>query len=322
MRRLTIGRLPAKLAGKNVVITGGGRGLGLQIAREAARRGARVGLVARAESELEAARAELEAAGAIVFTHACDVRDEASVSAAFGALARRLGAIDVLFNVAGVIGVGPLEALTLEDFTNTMDTNFFGALRATLAVLPEMRARKSGAIVNITSIGGEIAIPHMLPYCASKFAFVGFSDGLRAEIERDGIRVTTVVPGLMRTGSPPQATFAGQTKQEYAIFALSDATPLTSTSVDRAARTIVNGCERGARRIVVSWQAKGALALRGVAPGLVRRAMTLAGYALPRAGDGPEHRSGFESESALTRSPLNALSHQASESQNETIAPT
>ena len=322
MGRLIFGRFPAKLAGKNVVITGGSRGLGLQIAREAARRGARLGLCARVESELDAARAEMTAGGAVVVTQPCDLRDEASVEAAFAAFTERLGAIDVLINVAGVIGVGPIEALTLSDFTEALNANFLGAVRATLAVLPEMRGRKSGAIVNVTSIGGEIAVPHLLPYCASKYAFVGFSDGLGAEVERDGVRVTTVVPGLMRTGSPPHGTFAGQTKQEYALFALSDATPLSSVSVEHAARVIVNAYERGARRVVVSWQAKAALAFKAVAPSLVRRLMALVGSVLPRGEGHREHRSGFASESAVTRSPVNALSRQASETQNETIAPT
>ncbi|MBD5635469.1 MAG: SDR family oxidoreductase, partial [Candidatus Eremiobacteraeota bacterium] len=228
------------LAGRNVVITGGARGLGLQIVREAAKRGGRIALCARSETELSAARDELHAAGHVVVTGVCDVRDDAEVERVFADFAARLG---------------PIDALTFADFRDAMETNFFGALRATYAVLPAMRARKSGSIVNITSIGGEIAVPHLLAYCASKFAFVGYSDGLRAELARDGIRVTTVVPGLMRTGSPPHATFAGQTKKEYALFALTDATPLTSVSVEHAARVIVDGCERGAKRVVVSWQA-------------------------------------------------------------------
>jgi short-subunit dehydrogenase len=311
----------ANVAGKNVVVTGGGRGLGLQIAREAAKRGARVGLCSRSEAELGSARAELEANGAFVATTVCDVRDQASVDRAFAELSTRLGPIDVLFNVAGVIGVGPIEALKPSDFYDAMDTNFFGALRATYAVLPAMRARRSGSIVNITSLGGAISIPHMLPYCASKFALLGFSQGLAAEAALAGVRVTTVIPGLMRTGSPPHATFAGRPRKEYALFALSDATPLTSVSVAHAAKVIVDGCERGAQRVIISWQAKFAMLANGLLPRLVLRVLTLAGFVLPDAGERPEVRSGFESESWLTRSPLNAMSNHASVSQNETIDP-
>jgi short-subunit dehydrogenase len=309
------------VAGKTVIVTGGGRGLGLALAREVAARGGRVGLCARSEIELGAARSELEARGATVATSVCDVRDERSVEYAFALLGARLGPPDILINVAGIIGVGPIEALDFSDFSDAMETNFFGALRATLAVLPAMRARRAGRIVNITSLGGEVAIPHMLPYCASKFAFAGFSQGLAAEVARDGVLITTVIPGLMRTGSPPNATFAGQPKKEYAIFALSDATPFTSVSVEHAARVIVDGAERGAQRVIVSWQAKFALLARGVSPELVVRVMTLAGFALPRAGAKPEHRVGSESESPLTRSPLNALSKRASHDQNELLDP-
>jgi short-subunit dehydrogenase len=309
------------IAGKNVIVTGGGRGLGLALAREVAARGARVGLCSRSESELDAARSELEGRRTTVATAVCDVRDQGSVDEAFALMSGRLGPPDMLINVAGIIGVGPIEALDFSDFSDAMETTFFGALRATLAVLPAMRARRQGRIVNITSLGGEVAIPHMLPYCASKFAFAGFSQGLAAEVARDGVFITTVIPGLMRTGSPPNATFAGQTKKEYAIFALSDATPLTSVSVEHAARVIVDGAERGAQRVIVSWQAKFALLARGLSPELVVRVMTLSGFALPRAGAKPEHRTGSESESPITRSPLNALSKRASQKQNELIDP-
>jgi short-subunit dehydrogenase len=309
------------VAGKNVIVTGGGRGLGLALAREVAARGGRVGLCARSEIELDAARRELEARGTTVATSVCDVRDERSVERAFAALGTRLGPPDMLINVAGIIGVGPIEALDFGDFSDAMDTNFFGALRATRAVLPGMRERRAGRIVNITSLGGEVAIPHMLPYCASKFAFAGFSQGLAAEVARDGVLVTTVIPGLMRTGSPPNATFAGQPKKEYAIFALSDATPLTSVSAEHAAKVIIDGAERGAQRVIVSWQAKFALLARGISPELVVRVMTLAGFTLPRAGAKPEHRTGSQSESPVTRSPLNALSKRASQEQNELLDP-
>ena len=225
----------------------------------------------------------------------------------------------MLVNVAGIISVGPIEALSVADFKDSMETNFMGAVRATYEVLPGMRARKSGRIVNITSLGGEIAIPHMLPYCASKFAFVGFSEGLHAEVARDGVRVITVVPGLMRTGSPPQATFAGQPEKEYVTFALSDATPLTSVAVEHAAKMIMNGAERGALRVVISIQAKLAVLLNGIVPNAVIGAMTVSGKMLPDAGDHPTRKSGADSESPITRSPLTALAREATKTQHEDV---
>jgi len=307
------------VAGKAVVIVGGTRGLGLQIAREAAHRGARIGICARQADELDAVRSELTAYGAVAVTAICDVDDGGSVTTAFERMTAELGAIDVLVNAAGIIGVGPIEALTFDDFRAAMETNFFGALRTTYAVLPAMRERRSGRIVNITSIGGAIAVPHLLPYCASKFAFLGFSEGLRSELARDGVTIVTVIPGLMRTGSPPHATFIGQSQKEYTLFSLADATPLTSVSVEHAARVILDGTERGAARVIVSWQARLALTLQAVAPLLMREALTFTGFVLPRGGDHPDHKTGARSETPLTRSILTAPSQRASQTQNEDV---
>jgi short-subunit dehydrogenase len=307
------------VAGKAVVIVGGTRGLGLQIAREAAHRGARIGICARQADELDAVRSELTAYGAVAVTAICDVDDGGSVTTAFERMTAELGAIDVLVNAAGIIGVGPIEALTFDDFRAAMETNFFGALRTTYAVLPAMRERRSGRIVNITSIGGAIAVPHLLPYCASKFAFLGFSEGLRSELARDGVTIVTVIPGLMRTGSPPHATFIGQSQKEYTLFSLADATPLTSVSVEHAARVILDGTERGAARVIVSWQARLALTLQAVAPPLMREALTFTGFVLPRGGDHPDHKTGARSETPLTRSILTAPSQRASQTQNENV---
>jgi len=307
------------VAGKAVVIVGGTRGLGLQIAREAAHRGARIGICARQADELDAVRSELTAYGAVAVTAICDVDDGGSVTTAFERMTAELGAIDVLVNAAGIIGVGPIEALTFDDFRAAVETNFFGALRTTYAVLPAMRERRAGRIVNITSIGGAIAVPHLLPYCASKFAFLGFSEGLRSELARDGVTIVTVIPGLMRTGSPPHATFIGQSQKEYTLFSLADATPLTSVSVEHAARVILDGTERGAARVIVSWQARLALTLQAVAPPLMREALTFTGFVLPRGGDHPDHKTGARSETPLTRSILTAPSQRASQTQNENV---
>src|SRR6185369_715880 len=111
------------------------------------------------------------------------------------AVHRRYGRVDVLVNNAGIIQAGPYESLSLEDFRAAMAANFWGTVHATLAVLPGMRARGGGRIVNVTSIGGTIAVPHLLAYTASKFAAVGFSTGLAVEAARHGVHVTTVVPG-------------------------------------------------------------------------------------------------------------------------------
>jgi NAD(P)-dependent dehydrogenase (short-subunit alcohol dehydrogenase family) len=308
------------LHGKTVVITGGARGLGLAIAREAARRGAKLALLARSEPELNAARAELSIGGTTVSTAVCDVRDADDVAKTLATFARDLGPIDALFNVAGVISVGPLGALSLDDYRDAIETNFLGAVYAIEAVRPSMQARRSGRIVNITSLGGKVGIPHMLPYCASKYALIGYSAALRAELKRDGIGVVSIVPGLMRTGSPPHATFAGQPRKEYVTFALSDSLPFLSVDVRHAARMIVEACERGTAEKIVGWQAKVAIAATTIAPRAVENVLGLVNRILPGPANG-EHRSGFASESPITQSFLTGLGRRASHEQNELLDP-
>ena len=128
-----------------------------------------------------------------------------------------IGQIDVLVNNAGIIQVGPLDTMTAEDFRRALQTHFWGPLNTILAVLPQMRMRKAGRIVNISSLGGRVSIPHLLPYSASKFALVGLSKGLHSELRKEGITVTTVCPGLMRTGSPRNAEFKGKHRAGYCM---------------------------------------------------------------------------------------------------------
>ena len=167
------------------------------------------------------------------------------------AVSNRFHQIDVLVNNAGVIQVGPIEVMTHEDFELAMQAHLWGPLNTILAVLPSMRQRREGRIVNISSIGGKVAVPHLVPYSASKFALVGLSKGLRAELMKDNVVVTTVCPGLMRTGSPRNADFKGQHRFEYAWFSISDALPLLTVSAENAARQIVQACKRGQAELVI-----------------------------------------------------------------------
>ena len=160
----------------------------------------------------------------------------------------RFGRMDVLVNNAGIISVGPAQAMTRQDFAEAMDVDFWGTLNPILAVLPQMRERRGGRIVNITSIGGKVSVPHLLPYSCAKFAATALSEGLRAELARDGIVVTTIVPGLLRTGSYDQALFKGDHAGEYDWFSVSDNLPGQSISAERAAREIVRATRRGEGR--------------------------------------------------------------------------
>jgi short-subunit dehydrogenase len=188
-------------------------------------------------------------------------------------------------------------------------------------VLPAMRLRREGRIVNISSIGGKVAVPHLLPYCASKFALTGLSEGLRTELKKDGIYVTTVCPGLMRTGSPPNASFKGQHRLEYALFTLSDSTPLTAMHVRRAARRVVRACQRGESEVILSIQAKIAARFHGVFPGVTAELFGLVNQALPGPGGIGDRRAlGRDSESAITQSFLTGLTRKAAVENNEVPA--
>jgi len=229
--------------------------------------------------------------------------------------------VDVLFNVAGVIEVGPLDAMTWADFHTAMDTHCWGPLNTVLAVLPEMRRKGWGRIVNIASIGGKRAVPHMLPYAASKFALVGLSTGLRTELAKDGIVVTTVSPGLMRTGSPRNALFKGQHRQEYAWFSISDALPLLSLDSPTAARRVLRACQGGEADVVIT--ASGSLAAwaEALVPNWMSEVMTLANRILPEMGGiGRRAARGYQSESSVSPSLLTRLGDNAAARNNELTA--
>ena len=200
-----------------------------------------------------------------------------------------------------------------------MDTHFWGPLYMTLAALPHMRSQGEGRIVNISSIGGRISVPHLVPYSASKFALTGLSDGLRYELARDNIVVTTVCPGLMRTGSPVNAMFKGQQPQEYAWFAISDSLPLASIDAGRAARQIIDACRRGDAELVITVQAKLAILARTLAPELFARVMTFINRLLPppTGVDGDRLKLGRESESKWAPSKLTAPTYRAAAENNE-----
>ena len=321
MRKLR-SQLGYSLKGRTVLITGGSRGLGLALARQVAAEGARVVICGRDAESLERAGASLASTGAEVLAIPADVTDPVSVGEMFEAVRRRYGPIDVLINNAGVIEVGPAATMSVADYEEAMATNFWGMLYPTLAVLPDMRARKSGRIVNITSIGGKLGIPHLLPYSASKFAAVGFSQGLRAEVAGDGIKVVTVCPGLMRTGSPRNAIFRGHHKSEYAWFSISDALPGLSISAEDAARRIVAACRRGTAEVLFPLPARIAAVVNAVAPGLTGGILAAVDRLLPSADGGRSggRKRGADSQSWLSPSWLSRLGDRAARKYNQ-IAP-
>ncbi len=306
------------LAGRVALVTGGSRGLGLVLARELAAQGARVVICARDEAELARARVDLVRRGADAVAIPCDVTDESQVREMLGHVRQRLGQVEILINNAGMIQVGPADVMTLGDYEQALRVHLRGPLLTTFGVLPDMRRRGEGRIVNIASVGGKISVAHLLPYSTSKFALVGFSSGLRAALTREGIYVTTVCPGLMRTGSPRNASFKGQHRDEFAWFSIADSLPLASMRAGRAAARIVDACRHGDAELVMPLPTWLAVKLHALAPGLGADALSLADRALPGPGGiGTEARPGSQSESRWSPSLLTRLGDEAAERNNE-----
>ena len=285
--REVLGRLREEdLAGQVAVITGGSKGLGFLLARELATEGCQVVICGRDQEDLARAQLTLEERGARVHAVPCDVSDRGQVERMLDEVRRLHGQVDILVNNAGIIQVGPVESMTLREFEQAQAVMFWGTVYPTLSVLPEMLARRSGRIVNITSVGGKVSVPHLLPYNCAKFAAVGFSEGLAAEVSSKGVRVTTIAPGPMRVGSYPNIAVAGNQEREYAWFSLAASLPLLSLAGERAARQVVRATKRGERVRILSTQANLLARFHGLFPGTTVRLLGVVDRLLP-GSDGP-----------------------------------
>lgn len=309
--------------GDVAVVTGGSRGLGFLLARGLSRRGLSVVLVARDVDELITAKRRLEREGARVQILAEDLEHREAAARAVGAVISRFGRLDVLVNDAGVISVGPQKAMSLEDYRHAMETNFFAALRMTTAALPYLEESR-GSILNVTSIGGAIPVPHLLPYTASKFAFVGWSTGLAAELADDGIRVVTVLPWLMRTGSFLHAEVKGRRSKEARNFALTSSLPLLTLSADRAAARMLRALDRGERFVTLGASAKLARLGYSLFPSVGIAVLSMVNRLLPHMGKGaagPDAKAQplWRHREGVARSFLTVLGDRAARRNNETV---
>jgi NAD(P)-dependent dehydrogenase (short-subunit alcohol dehydrogenase family) len=296
------------------VVTGGSRGLGYALCSELLAHGARVATCARGAEQLDEARRRL---GGAVLAIPCDVGDRDQLESFLAQVAEELGPVDVLVNNAGVISVGPLETQTHADFEEMLATQLWGTINATLTVLPGMRERGHGRIANVTSVGGKISVPWLLPYSTAKFAAVGFSEGLRAELAGTGVKVTTVVPGLMRTGSFLSANFKGDDPaKEYGLFTPLSATPATTIAAPRAAHRIVDAIRHGDPEVTLTLHAKLAARANGLAPGTVATALALVARALPEV-HGTGGRRGSDIDSRVDESLLTAPGRRAARDLNQ-----
>ncbi len=300
-------------AGRTALITGGSRGLGLALAERFARAGYRVALVARDEQELARARDFLIERHAVshhdhILTIAADVTDRAQAQSAVQKAIDSFGRLDVLINNAGIMEVAPVENQPLDAFERSMAIHFYAPLHTIQAALPHMLDRHASgekhaaSIVNVAGIGGKIAMPHMLPYSSGKFALVGLSEGLHSELRHKGIRVTTVNPGLMRTGSHVQAHFAGQPEKEFRWFSLGANAPLLSATAAAAADKIFDAVENGRAEVSITPQAFLAARLHGLAPETTQFVASYVNrFVLPDASTNNQRTSGADLQASAEK---------------------
>jgi short-subunit dehydrogenase len=303
---------------KVVVITGGSRGLGLVLARQLAMQGAHLALCARDQAELDMAFEELDRLHARVRVYSCDVGDSEQVKQTVRAIVTHYGHIDVLINNAGRMVVAPFNSNSRNDFRELMDVHFWGAYNFIKACLAVFRKQGTGRIVNISSIGGLISVPHLVPYSASKFALTGLSEGLAASLRREHIYVTTVTPGLMRTGSPRNVDIKGLYEREYRWFKVSDSLPFFTTDAEDAARQIIRACKRGTPALTIGLPYKLARIAHSIAPGFTVRMLSgVNRWILPPPVKRKHSRKGYETRFEKQRSPLTRLTDKAARENNE-----
>ncbi|MGB3852459.1 MAG: SDR family oxidoreductase [Tunicatimonas sp.] len=309
---------------RTVFVTGGSRGLGLELARQLVDAGANVAICARDRDDLSRARRILKRRAkhvgqkVKVLALPCDVTDPAQVKKTVATITKTIGPIDALINNAGIIQVGPLAEMEQREYEEAINTHYWGPWNTIQAVLPGMRERGEGRIINIASVGGKVSIPHLHPYSASKHALVGLSEGYRTELQRENIYVTTVCPGLIRTGSPKNATFKGRHRAEQEWFTISDSLPGLTMSSGETARAVLEAGRYGKSTVVLSLPAKLIAGLNGVAPQLVSEVSSLVNRWLPDPGGiGNERATGEESASEWSPSFLTRLTQKAARRNNQ-----
>lgn len=309
--------------GKSVLITGGSRGLGLALARNLLNEGARVSLIARKFEELAKARQMLlnQYPNAEICTIICDVTKKDQLSRAIHETIDAFGVVDAIINNAGSITVGPLESMTKVDFEAQMKLHLYSVIDAVELLRPYFRERGGGRIINICSLGGKTAVPHMIPYNASKFALAGFSQGAAIELANENIKVTTVYPALMRTGSPIQAVFKGEHQKEFAWFEIADNIPGLSMSADVAAKKIIEASAEGKTELVLSVLGRLRVLSGALFPELVNSIMVMIGSWMPKGNSGVRqtgHQSRYLFDKWILTRPFRVIARNAEEKNNQT----
>jgi NAD(P)-dependent dehydrogenase (short-subunit alcohol dehydrogenase family) len=269
------------LRGRVAIVTGGGRGLGLAITRELVRQGCRVAICGREAKVIRRAVEAFERAGAEVFGEACDASVAEQVQGFVDRVRARYGHIDVLVNNAGQCFVGPAPELSAKDMARALRHIFWTQYYPTMAVLPHLRERRFGRIANVTSFAGKVPVPHQSAYVAAKYAATGWSETLAAELDADGIGVSTITPPPLRNGAPLHVHYNGHVDGEFAWFTRTLTSPWTAASADRTARVVVDALRHADGERAVGWLGWSLARVHGVAPNLMAPALAWLARRLP-----------------------------------------
>jgi NAD(P)-dependent dehydrogenase (short-subunit alcohol dehydrogenase family) len=245
-----------RLGGRTAVVTGGGGGIGRAVAVSLARRGCHLALADIDEAGMEGTADLVRSSGVRVSRHRLDVADRAAVKGFPALVAAEHGGVDVLVNNAGVAVGGTFEQVSEEDFEWLFEINFWGVVRMTRALLPQLRASGDARIVNLSSVFGLVAPPEQVAYAASKFAVRGFSEALRHELEGSGVGVTVVHPGGVATSIAEKARVPAGVSDEEVARRHERFRKLLRLPPEVAGETIVRGVERRQPRVLVGSDAR------------------------------------------------------------------
>ncbi len=240
---------------KVVLITGASSGIGRESATAFAKLGADIILVSRTKEKLEHVADELKKFNVTTLVCQCDVSKKDQVKEMSRIVLEKFNSVDILVNNAGFAIYGSVSDLSIDDIESQMETNYFGMVYCTKYFLPSMLDKKSGHIVNVASVAASFGLPGIAPYCASKFAMLGFSEGLKHELKNSGVGITVVSPIMVRTNFFEHPSFEKMPKFSP-----------TSLSSKTVARAILRAANSQRLEIIVPSLVRGAVWMKNTFP--------------------------------------------------------
>lgn len=249
----------AMIRQKVIIITGASSGIGKQTAIDLAKRGAKLGLIARNQAHLGSALQAVQTDSPHSMMALCNVCDNAQVQQAITRIIDHFGRVDVLINNAGSGKYLPFENQTIDEVREQMDVNYFGAVYCIKAVLPQMKKQRSGHIINVSSVAGRTGFPNISAYAASKFAVAGLSESLFYEFEDLGINVSAVYPGAVNTNFFDDESWKNfpHKKRHARMLQPSD-----------VSQVIIQTIKKPKLEVFISWKSRMKIVAKHVLPGM------------------------------------------------------